>query len=437
MVCSASADHPSSPHGLQQRRSRLCCGVLRLTLPALAASLLPPSTPLRVRIHGAGPTGALAALAMADAGWSVSLHDPLDVTALCARERAYALTQSSRRLLQRLRLWNEIEPGLSPFRLLHLCDLGAGAGLDFTPADLPDAASRAVGGPLGWIARHRSLMETLLIHLRRHPAIALHLGDAPQAGAGAASAPPDTAEPDLILAADGPASPTREALGIGRWRLPYRQSCLTVQVELRGAEGGQAWELLRPEGPFAVLPLAERQAQLVWSAPEARCRQRQALDDTALLELLAGVLPPGLEPDGLLDAPRSFPVALELARRLYRGRTLLVGESAHRCHPVGGQGLNLCWRDVADLHRLALRVQRGRLPLRRLGPLYARRRWPDLLLTLAATDLMVRLFSNRSPLLLPLRALALALLARARGLRRLSLRLMSEGSGRLAASSPE
>ena len=102
-----------------------------------------------------------------------------------------------------------------------------------------------------------------------------------------------------------------------------------------------------------------------------------------------------------------------------------------------GQGLNLCWRDVAELHRLALRVRQGRLPLRRLGPLYARRRWPDLLLTLAATDLMVRLFSNRSPLLLPLRALALALLARGRGLRRLSLRLMSEGSGRLAAASPE
>lgn len=372
---------------------------------------------------------------MADAGWAVSLHDPLEAAALSARSRAYALTHSSRRLLQRLGLWEALEPRLSPFCQLHLCDLGAGGSMDFAPADLPDPAARAAAAPLGWILLHRDLMETLLPRLQRLSAVSLHLGveDSGRPAPGPLGEPPV----DLILAADGPGSPTREALGIGRWRIPYRQACLTVQVELRGASGSEAWELLRPEGPFAVLPLGKRRAQLVWSAPEPRCRQRQELDDSALLELLAGVLPAGLEPDGLLDEPRSFPVALELARRLRRGRTLLVGESAHRCHPVGGQGLNLCWRDVAELHRLALQVRQGRLPLRRLGPLYARRRWPDLLLTLAATDLVVRLFSNRSPLLLPLRSLALALLARGRGLRRLCLRLMSEGCGRLTPASPE
>ena len=399
-----------------------------------------------MRIHGAGPTGALASLAMADAGWVVDLLDPLAADALSCRSRAYALTQSSRRLLQRLGLWEALEPRLSPFRRLHLCDLGAASSLEFTPDDLPDPVVRAAKGPLGWIVRHRDLMEALLHRLAAHPAVTLHLGapapDDPSTPPGA----PSTSSArgfeghspvDLILAADGPSSPTREALGIGRWRLPYRQACLTVQVDLRGGADGEAWELLRPEGPFAVLPLGERRAQLVWSAPAPRAQRRQELDDSALLDELAAVLPGGLEPDGLLDTPRSFPVALELAHRLRRGRTLLVGESAHRCHPVGGQGLNLCWRDVAELHRLALRVRQGRLPLHRLGSLYARRRWPDLMFTLAATDLMVRLFSNRSPLLLPLRALALALLSRWPGLRRLSLQLMSEGPGRLSAASPE
>ena len=367
---------------------------------------------------------------MADAGWSVSLHDPLDPGALLDRDRAYALTQSSRRLLQQLGIWEPLEPRLSPFRRLHLCDVGAGASVGFGPSDLPDPLSRQERSPLGWILRHRDLMALLLQRLQAHPAIRLHLG-------GGAPPPGLEAPVSLVLAADGPASPTREALGIRHWRIPYRQSCLTVQVELRGAEAGQAWELLRPEGPFAVLPLSDHQAQLVWSAPAPQGRRRQNLSDGAFLELLAGVLPASLELDGLLDAPRCFPVALELAARLRRGSTLLVGESAHRCHPVGGQGLNLCWRDVAELHRLAALVRCGRLPPERLAAAYARRRWPDLLLTLLFTDLMVRLFSNRLPVLLPLRRAALAGLERWQGLRRLSLALMSEGCGRWLHPSPQ
>ena len=112
------------------------------------------------------------------------------------------------------------------------------------------------------------------------------------------------------MAADGPESPTRRSLGIGQWHRPYPQSCLTVQVELRGCADDEAWELLRPEGPFAVLPLGERRFQLVWSAPARRCRQLEALGDAPFLDRLAGALPDVLQPEALLESPRSFPVAL-------------------------------------------------------------------------------------------------------------------------------
>jgi 2-octaprenyl-6-methoxyphenol hydroxylase len=98
---------------------------------------------------------------------------------------------------------------------------------------------------------------------------------------------------------------------------------------------------------------------------------------------------------------------------------------------VGGQGLNLCWRDVAVLQQLARRAAAGRLRPRRLPAAYARRRWLDILLVLLATDALVRLFSNRQPLLLPLRQLALAALARYRWLRRLCLSAMTDGPCRL------
>jgi 2-octaprenyl-6-methoxyphenol hydroxylase len=266
-------------------------------------------------------------------------------------------------------------------------------------------------------------MEHLLERLERHPAITLHLGGSPPREASPA--------PQLVVAADGPASATRTALGIGSWGWDYGQQCLTAEVELRGGEPEQAWELLRPEGPFAVLPLGNGLSQLVWSAPASRCRQLASLPPAAFLDSLMGVLPDPLEPDGLRDQPRAFPVGLRLARRLSRGTTVLVGESAHRCHPVGGQGLNLCWRDVAVLHRLATRAASGSLPPHRLAAAYGRRRWPDLVLVLMATDLLVRLHSNRHPLLLPLRSAALTLLAASHPLRRLVLGVMTDGLPRL------
>jgi len=376
--------------------------------------------PLQAQVMGAGPTGALAALALADAGWRVTIVDPQGPHALLERPRAYAFTQSSRRLLERLDLWQACEPLMVPFRRLELLDLGARASVPFSLVDLAVPLAKRKGAALGWIAQHRPLMALLLERLQAHPSITTQLGPA--------MATPTAPSPaDLVVAADGPHSPTREALGIGLWQWSYRQSCLTATVAMRGSDDDQAWELLRPEGPFAVLPLGHGRFQVVWSAPQGRCRQLERLADAAFLDALAGALPDRFQPDGLLDQPRAFPVSLQLARSQSRGSCVLLGESGHRSHPVGGQGLNLCWRDVAVLHRLAQRATAGRLAPGRLPGAYGLRRWPDLLLTLAATDLLVRLFSNRAAGLLPLRRLGLGALARLPWLRRLSLAAMTHG----------
>jgi 2-octaprenyl-6-methoxyphenol hydroxylase len=276
---------------------------------------------------------------------------------------------------------------------------------------------------VGWIAQHQDVMAVLLAAIDRQPSIQLQLGQPPR--------PLDGSGYDLVVAADGPDSPSRQALGIQQWQWIYQQRCLTAQVHLRGVGAQQAWELFRPEGPMALLPLGGEQVQVVWSAGANRCRQLEGIGSDAFLDRLAGALPDRFQPDALAVPPQTFAVGLALARRLQAGNAVLVGESAHRCHPVGGQGLNLCWRDVAVLHALARRVSQGRLAAAALPRRYARGRWLDVLLTLASTDLLVRLFSNRSPLLLPLRRVALVGLRRVSLLRRLSLGVMTDGPCRL------
>ena len=379
-----------------------------------------PSPP-EVHVLGAGPTGALTALALGLRGQRVVLFDPLTASELQARSRAYAITHSSRRLLTTLGLWHDLHDALVPFRDLDLRDAATKSQVLFSQTDLATANRNHDG--IGWILDHRPLMELLLARLKGNKNVEIHLAEP-------CPAPSSDA---LIVAADGPGSPTREAWGISHWGVRYRQGCLTAKVALRGLAHDRACELFRPEGPFAVLPLGQGTFQVVWSAPWQRCQQRSTLQRSEFLDQLAAVLPPGIEPDRLLDQPRAFPQQWLLAQSFHRGRGVLIGEAAHRCHPVGGQGLNLCWRDVDGLLRA---VQRGGSAAT-IARNYGMSRWLDVIQVGLATDLLVRVFSNRQPLLLPLRHLALQLLKQFSVLRRLSLRAMSDGPMQLWQALPK
>jgi 2-octaprenyl-6-methoxyphenol hydroxylase len=50
--------------------------------------------------------------------------------------------------------------------------------------------------------------------------------------------------------------------------------------------------------------------------------------------------------------PAVFPLSAALADRLAANRTMLAGEAAHLFPPIGAQGLNLGFRDVAALRRV-------------------------------------------------------------------------------------
>ncbi len=383
---------------------------------------------MQAKIFGAGPSGSMLALALAQAGWGVTLCDPLTADQLRERSRAYALTHSSRRLLLSLDLWTSLLSHLAPFKTLRLEDHEINRHTWFEISDLSIAnqAHQAVG----WIVDHRPLMELLLERLESFPSVVFQLG-------GESDQPHQSH--DLLIASDGPGSPTRNEWGIKVWKHPYRHGCLTVKVLLRGADPFVAHELFRAEGPLAVLPMGGEQFQVVWSAPFWRCQERAALPTATFLDRLAAVLPSGLEPDALVDSPAAFPLELSLAQRLQHGRGLLVGESGHRCHPVGGQGLNLCWRDVSALLTVVerLKERRGRMTLEKLPRCYARQRWLDLVLVGLATDLIVRLYSNRNLLLKSLRLPLMAMIDNQRWFRRLLLASMTDGPTRLFGSLSE
>ena len=63
---------------------------------------------INIKIIGSGPTGAILAISLAKIGCNITLFDLRNKIQIINSKRAYALTHSSRNLLEKLDLWNNI-----------------------------------------------------------------------------------------------------------------------------------------------------------------------------------------------------------------------------------------------------------------------------------------------------------------------------------------
>jgi 2-octaprenyl-6-methoxyphenol hydroxylase len=183
---------------------------------------------------------------------------------------------------------------------------------------------------------------------------------------------------------------------------------------------------------MGVLPLPDNRCQVVWTAPHAEAQALKELDEKeflALLEQRTGGLLGHLE----LDSDRLlFPVQLMQSDRYTQSRLALIGDAAHCCHPVGGQGMNLGIRDAAALAQVLHDAhQRGEdIGDIRILKRYERWRKTENLVILGFTDFLDRLFSNRWLPVVAVRRLGLWGLRTVQPLKVLALRLMTGLLGR-------
>ena len=101
-----------------------------------------------------------------------------------------------------------------------------------------------------------------------------------------------------------------------------------------------------------------------------------------------------------LIAPRvAYPLGLVHAASYIAPRMALVADAAHGIHPIAGQGLNLGFRDVAELASLlaAAHAEGKDMGAQSLLETYQRCRRPDNMAMVAVTDGLNRLFSNNIP----------------------------------------
>jgi len=377
-----------------------------------------------VAVVGGGMVGAATALALARAGFDAVLLEARAPAPWQPRDevdlRVVGLAPSSIALLDELGVWSSIGGArASAYVHMHVWDAASGAAIDF------DAAAEG-RRELGFIVENSLVQWTLWQALEaagvrrlcpsavrgfeaRGDHVRLQLDDG------------ETLSAALLVAADGSASPLRQLAGIGTRGRDYAQRAVVAHVHTARPHEGTAWQRFLPDGPLALLPLADGRSSLVWSLPDEQAQRVLALDDAAFRDAL------GVASDFRLGrvtaaTPRaSFALKLQLAERYQADRLVLLGDAAHAVHPLAGQGVNLGLRDVAELRDtlLAARAAGRDIGAAHVLRRYARRRRSADTLDALGFDALARAYAWQSPPLVAVRGAGIRLLDRLTPLKRL------------------
>ena len=367
--------------------------------PAVPAYTGPMDT-ADVIILGGGLVGLTLATALDAHGLTSIVIDPADPAAQLAPGfdgRASAVASASWRMLQAIGVADRLDGQGCPIRSIQVSDglVGGGLAFDADPTD----------GPLGIMFENRRLRTAL-----RESALAAG-GVTVLQPAAAASTVRDAdgvrvtltdgrvLSAPLLIAAEGRASPTREAAGIriARWR--YAHHAIIGGIYHERPHDGVAHEIFYPAGPFAILPMLDdadgrHRSAIVWTVAERDGPAMLALPDRAFLaeatKRMGGLL-------GSIDAngPRAaYPLGFHHAAHITGRRLALVGDAAHGIHPIAGQGLNLGFRDVAALVQVLVEGARLGLDFGDAQVLARYERWRalDTFLVASTTDGLTRLF---------------------------------------------
>ena len=213
-------------------------------------------------------------------------------------------------------------------------------------------------------------------------------------------------ESALLVAADGANSGVRDMLGITAERHNYEQRAIIGNLLPEKPVDNVAYERFTPQGPLAILPVADGRAGFVWTVSDSAADRVMTLDDDAFLAELQQEFGYRLGRFSRVGKRTSYPLVLSKALRLTATRSVLVGNAAHGLHPVSAQGFNLGMRDVAALVDCLADARQGAADFdpgdRALLDRYAEWRRADQRKLVRFTDSLVKLFGSER---LPLRAL--------------------------------
>ena len=183
-------------------------------------------------------------------------------------------------------------------------------------------------------------------------------------------------ETSLLVGADGANSYVRKVLDSPVLSWMYDQQGIVCTLRSPCLDKDDvAYQRFLPSGPIALLPLGEGLFSLVWSCrsnianelmnlsdEEFVARANNALQKPAVVPAPVAAMETVSDYMGWLERPpqtpliteiegarAKFPLGFSNSARYIGPRTALLGDAAHRVHPLAGQGANIGFRGVQQL----------------------------------------------------------------------------------------
>ena len=367
-----------------------------------------------VAVVGGGLAGLSLACLIGQAGLKVAIIDKADPsTPMTGDERTTAISYGSSRVLAQAGIWDKLESLGNPIRDIKILDGDSPVLLRFLSEEVEDKE-------FGTILLNSDIRKILNKKISNLPNIEL-------------LAPEDvrdfkihdgavdvilnsglTLQAKLAIGADGRQSFMRQWLDIETRQWSYDQTAVVCLVSHEKPHHDIAVEHFWPDGPFAILPMADDQngkhrSSLVFTVHGDRKDKLMGLSKESFNSILRDRFPEEYGHVEMLGERSAYPLSLVHAAHYIGERMVLIADAAHGIHPIAGQGLNLGFRDVKELARLIITAhEKGQdVGSKDLLETYQRRRRPDNMAMVAVTDGLVRLFSNNSPPLRLVRRLGL------------------------------
>ncbi len=369
----------------------------------------------QICILGGGLVGGVMALSLAHRGISsivVDVETPENLLAQKLDGRTTAVNLASAQFFEDIDLWQPLSGQAARIDNIKVYEANQPWSIQFDHQELGS-------DPMGYIIENRFIRQGIFSKVLTHPLIKWCAPDKllakkiKSSGVEIYLESGEEAEVQLIIGAEGRNSPTREDMGIRSKSFPYSQKGLVFSLYHDKPHKNVAWEVFHPSGPLAFLPMLDsvdgrHRSGVVWTLPEAEADIWAKKDPSEISARLFEMFP-HLGEFELFTQVWCYPLMAQMVDRFIDDRYVIIGDAAHVCHPVAGQGVNVGWRDAKALTDVLVNHVRLGLDLGSQTVLsaYQRSRRLDTYTMFAMTDTMVRLFSNDSKILKPIRSMGL------------------------------